>query len=470
MKRFWISVSAFSLFLWLFSFALANECTDSYWVNAHISWGECVCKDWYVLNDSKTQCVKPTKSQWDEICWWKYWYHSTAYENDYSLCTCKDWYTWNLDKTSCEKYTKETWNRDCKETFWYFAEVTDDDLTKCECKDWYEFNSSETRCIKKDADIKKSNTRDEELQEAIEWMYNNWLTIYNTPATFMSNDFLTREQASKFFAQFAAKVLNREFTDNVDLNKFSDIKKADQSLTYYIIQANHMWLFQWSEWKFMPFNNLTKAQAIAVTIRMIDWYLEESTGARYKNYYDTANIYWLLNRWEFNLDTLDSENITRWDMALLIYSLYKYINANGDRAGVSWYNDELVDLWLACADYDFEEEIENLTSKQLETATDNALNICSNSVRKIIDAGSWEWDDTLQRAILLDLGGKISLVKKLKELVPYQDIEELTSDQEKAYQEIVKELNIIIDENTESEEELTKTQVNFAKKHRYSIW
>jgi hypothetical protein len=56
----------------------------------------------------------------------------------------------------------------------------------------------------------------------------------------MSNDNLTREQASKFFAQFAAKVLNKSFTDNVDLNKFPDIKNADPTLTYYIIQANYM--------------------------------------------------------------------------------------------------------------------------------------------------------------------------------------------------------------------------------------
>jgi hypothetical protein len=56
----------------------------------------------------------------------------------------------------------------------------------------------------------------------------------------MNNENLTREQASKFFAQFASKVLNKDFTENVDLNKFSDIGNADSSLTYYIIQSNYM--------------------------------------------------------------------------------------------------------------------------------------------------------------------------------------------------------------------------------------
>ena len=56
----------------------------------------------------------------------------------------------------------------------------------------------------------------------------------------MINDNLTREQASKFFAQFADTILNQEFTKDINLNKFSDLQKADPSLTYYIIQANHL--------------------------------------------------------------------------------------------------------------------------------------------------------------------------------------------------------------------------------------
>ena len=135
------------------------------------------------------------------------------------------------------------------------------------------------------------NTMEEELSEAIEWMYDNWLTIYNTPDTFMVNDSLTREQASKFFAEFAEKVLNKEFTKDIDLSKFSDLEKADSSLTYYIIQANHLWLFQWLDWKFMPRNRLTQAQAITVAIRMIDWKLDESKGYWFRNYYNNANEY-----------------------------------------------------------------------------------------------------------------------------------------------------------------------------------
>ncbi len=474
MKKFWISVFVLSLFIWLTSFASASGCADLYGEHAIDSWGEwCKCKKWYVLNSTETECIKPTKSEWEQACWNDYWYHSTVDEDDYSKCHCKDWYTWNLAETSCEKYTKETWERDCKKSFWYYSVVSEDDYSQCECKEWYEFNSKETRCVK--IETASNNTKVEELEEAIQWMYDNWLTIYNTPETFMSDDFLTREQASKFFAQFAAKVLNRQFTEDVDLNKFSDIKKADPSLTYYIIQANHMWLFQWTEWKFMPFNKLTKAQAITVAVRMVDWYLEEVAEARYKNYYDTAKVYWLLKRWDFDLSTLDSENISRWDMALLIYSLYKYINENSDRAGVSWYNDELVDLWDACVNSeDFmdvdEESAEKMTSKELDTISTNALNVCNNSVKQVLEIGGWQWDDTLQRAILLDLWNKISLVKKINELVPYKDLEEFTASQEEEMNKVLGELDELLEQNNKTEEELTKVQTEFAKKHRYQLW
>jgi hypothetical protein len=169
-------------------------------------------------------------------------------------------------------------------------------------------------------------TKDEVLLEAIQWMYNNWLTIYNTPQDFLPNDEITREQASKFFVEFAAKVLWKDRWTISNYNIFSDLWKANPTLKDHIIYANNMWLFKWSNWKFNPFNKLTKAQAIAVTVRMANWYMDENTKPRYINYYYTADIYWLLRRWEYEFDTLDSKNISRGDMALILYSLYNYLN------------------------------------------------------------------------------------------------------------------------------------------------
>lgn len=175
-------------------------------------------------------------------------------------------------------------------------------------------------------DISNSVTNDNksELEMAIQWMYDNWLTIYNTPISFMSNSYLTREQASKFFVQFATSVLWKNRWNIESYNLYSDISNANPSLKDFIIYANNMWLFKWSNWKFMPFNNLSQAQALAVTIRMLDWYLEEPKDSWYIYYFYRAQMYWLLWETSIKFTNADKINITRWDMALILYNAYKY--------------------------------------------------------------------------------------------------------------------------------------------------
>ena len=78
---------------------------------------------------------------------------------------------------------------------------------ECYCKEWFAWNKWKTQCIKID-----TSSRDAELKKAIERMYENWLTQYNTPESFKSDDYLTREQASKFFVTFYSKILGKKVT------------------------------------------------------------------------------------------------------------------------------------------------------------------------------------------------------------------------------------------------------------------
>ncbi len=408
---------------WLNSIVLWASCTDLYWSNSTDWWeDECICKAWYMRNKSKTKCVEETRELWNYRCAYDYGDYAISEEDDYNNCVCKD---------------------------------------------WYEFNSQNTKCIKI---IKNNNTKDEELKEAIEWMYENWLTIFNSPDTFMSNDNLTREQASKFFAQFASKVLNKDFTENVDLSIFSDIGNADSSLTYYIIQSNYMWLFQGSNWKFMPFNKLTQAQAIAVAIRMIDWYLDETSWKRYENYYNNANNYWLLKRWKFDLTTLDKTNITRWDMALILYNLYKYIE-NEDVYDVIEYNDNIINASSACVNaFEHISEIEeNWTSKQLKTSIDNAISECKDSLKELSEIWAWNNDDSFQKATMNLIANGILFLNKAKEILPYQDLTSITPNQKEKLNKMIDELETLENKIVESSDELTKVQQAFAKKFRYEL-
>ncbi len=165
-----------------------------------------------------------------------------------------------------------------------------------------------------------------DLEVAINWMYENWLTIYNTPKTFMSDRYLTREQASKFFVQFANSVLWKDKWLIESYNLYSDIYNADPTLKDFIIYSYNMWLFKWHNGKFMPFNQLSQAQALAVTIRMLDWYLDEPSDSWYIYYFYRAQTYWILWETGIKYTQADNTNITRWDMAIILYNAYKYYN------------------------------------------------------------------------------------------------------------------------------------------------
>ena len=201
---------------------------------------------------------------------------------------------------SCSENAVEVWN-------------------ECYCKEWFSWNDSKTECVAVDTSLK-----DAELKKAIERMYENWLTQYSTLETFRSDKYLTREQAAKFFAIFYSKVLNKKFNENINYKVFSDMDKANPDLKYYVFRAYNMWLFKWANGKFRPFDNLSQAQALAVTIRMLDWYLEEPQDSRYIYYFYRAQMYWILWETGIKFTSADNTNITRWDMALILYNAYKY--------------------------------------------------------------------------------------------------------------------------------------------------
>lgn len=147
-----------------------------------------------------------------------------------------------------------------------------------------------------------------EIERAVKWMYDNWLTKYNNVDEFRWYDYLTRQEASKFFSLFAKNILGKKVNNNINVS-YSDTKNADPTLQTYIIESSKLWLFQGNDGKFMPFNKLTKAQGITVLIRSIVWYVAESGDRRYSDYYNKAYNAWLTKGMGFDYNTLDSTNI-----------------------------------------------------------------------------------------------------------------------------------------------------------------
>lgn len=199
----------------------------------------------------------------------------------------------------------------CKVSLWTaFLDVNWQ--VQCNCPTWYIFDWNEFCMVQE----RMSN----ELTESISRMYNNWLTRYNSEWDFLANNSLTREQASKFFVEFAQKIRKMSWEISKQTN-FNDFDQADNTLQSYILLSYQLGLFKWINWAFLPFNNLTRAQALAVLIRIKDWLQNEEWTYWYQTYYDLANSYWLLNDLGFSFDTLDQTYIERGEVALLLYRL-----------------------------------------------------------------------------------------------------------------------------------------------------
>lgn len=156
---------------------------------------------------------------------------------------------------------------------------------------------------------------DEEFNRAVTWMYEKWLTKYSTPSQFGKDNFLTREQAAKFFAVFMEKSLDKHEGVS-DACLFSDALLFDTTLSVHIKRACELGLFKGSNGKFMPRSALTKAEALTVLIRALEWKKIEDTSPWRSNYFWRSQMLWLTK--ETSVRGLDRP-VTRYEMALILY-------------------------------------------------------------------------------------------------------------------------------------------------------
>ena len=158
-----------------------------------------------------------------------------------------------------------------------------------------------------------------ELNQAILWMYEKWLTIFNDPESFMASNWLRRDEAAKFFVRYAKEVMGMVPDYSKQWCTFKDLDQARSDLKDVIVESCQLWLFQWSKWKFMPTQQLTNAQALTVFMRLREWYKDESWSHFANNYYESAHAQWFLyntpldNKANFDLNT------TRWDVAKMLF-------------------------------------------------------------------------------------------------------------------------------------------------------
>ena len=155
------------------------------------------------------------------------------------------------------------------------------------------------------------------LDDAITWAYTKKLTIYLNPSDFKPDNNIRRDEAAKFFVNFAKLVGKTSYTVNASQCQFSDLNQAWDDLREIIVESCRLGIFKGSNGKFNPTGNLSNAEAIAVLVRIVDGYQTENGLAHWAdNYYKRANELKLLG--DVNMNSKDS-SASRGNMITLLY-------------------------------------------------------------------------------------------------------------------------------------------------------
>ena len=227
----------------------------------------------------------------------------------------------------------------------------------------------------------------DEFDRALYWMYMNWLTKYNNSEEFRPYDNLTREESAKMIGQLYS-VLWFPKEDKWFNCSFVDTNIFDPTLAEHIYNVCRRWIFRWNDktQQYMPHDNLTKGQLLAVLLRIFEWKMsDESAQPRWIEYYVKALTLSMTN--EKNLAKFD-QPVSRWEASLLIF---RFKNMVSDEEQYNLYLARLSNLeW----DNDsYLKQIDELKSKWEESkiSSDEGSDIDDSNPdsNEII---SWTWD------------------------------------------------------------------------------
>lgn len=155
------------------------------------------------------------------------------------------------------------------------------------------------------------------VDDAISWMHDNSLTIYDNKTDFNADRWLRRDEAAKFYVNFAKLLSKTTYVKTANQCIFSDINDSWSDLKDIVVESCRLGLFQWSKWEFDPTSQLTNAQAITVLVRLLAGNQSEVWQThRANNYYTKANELGILESVVMN--TKDSI-ATRGNVGVIIY-------------------------------------------------------------------------------------------------------------------------------------------------------
>ena len=215
------------------------------------------------------------------------------------------------------------------------------------------------------------------VDTAVSRMYANNFTIFDSTQNFMADKPIRRDEASKFFVQYAKEIQwlvldNNEF----ECDSFTDLQQWRPDLVQTMKDACSLWLIKWYNNKFMPKDLITNGQAITILIRIVDGTKDETGSHFAQKYIEKAQELWITDWLAVdNSNNLDIP-MTRGDMWVLLYNAM-------DLKTEQKFSEKLHS----------QDDLNNEIDESIVTQIENSLNektrwgsadLCSDEIRSII--------------------------------------------------------------------------------------
>lgn len=133
------------------------------------------------------------------------------------------------------------------------------------------------------------------------------------------------------------------------------------------------------------------------------------------------------------------------------------------------YNDSLVEIAEQCIKAQDAVLTNYNETENIDTAIDNTISQCQDSINQINELWDWEWDSSLKDWIIKILELDITYFTKFKELLPYLTIDELPEAEAQQYSGLVEEINALDLEMQAANNDLIEIQSQFAENHWYQL-
>ena len=321
----------------------------------------------------------------------------------------------------------------------------------------------------------------QEQREAYEWAYKYKITTQPNIEAAKLNWNLTRQAFAKMVVNYLENVVGVKPSAS-NTCYFPDESKITNNLKPYARKTCALDIM-WSNWKnFNPTKPLSRAQLGTVLSRILWWDEHDASGEWYYIYHVNAlKDAGIMN----NIRNVSNISAKRWDVLIMLKRMYDkfgsnvYINwwessiYNTDEMRINNavdYNDQIVDLSFNCIMSETETFNDTgSTIEEIRNATNNVISECSKSYEEISKIWDRHWDSSLKDWVLNLIKKEIIYYSKLKELLPYLEKDELTDEENIAYENIYAKLESIDKELVQANEDLVTIQEQFSKNYRFEI-